>query len=401
MPDRLLSRRFLAATSTNFCLFLIVTTWSFLPLFIVKLGGDEVDVGIVMGAMGITSLGSLPVLAPLIDRYGRKNFIVFGILAAGLSNAGFLLFRDYSCLMIAVRLVQGLAFAACFNGCATIVVDAVPPERRAQGIGLFGVSGSLAAAVGPYIGEAVILNWGFTSYFVLLASFGLAGFIPALIVTDDTRDEATDRLQGFFSTAICGRHLSMMALASIFGAAFSAMQTFFPLLAQSLGLQAGIFFVCYGSCLVGVRVLLGQLADRLNRERLIFSCLVVSGITLVVTSQITRLYETVLIGMLFGITQGLSYPAMMARMVDRAGERNRAIVVALFTGSFGVGIHLSAILWGALANWKGLSFMYFSGSTGMFTAAGLSAFFFLALRKNRPTQDGWSASPRPRSPGVH
>ncbi|MBM3298999.1 MAG: MFS transporter, partial [Deltaproteobacteria bacterium] len=358
MPNRLFSSRFAAVTGTNFCLFLIVTTWCFLPLFIVELGGNEVDAGIVMGAMGITSLGSLPILAPLIDRYGRKIFIAFGILAAGLSNAGFLFFSDYSALMIAVRLVQGLAFAACFNGCATAVVDALPPERRVQGIGLFGISGSLATAVGPYIGETVILNWGYNAYFSLLVGFGLVGFVPAMIVKDAPRQINAARLQGFFTTALSGGHLSMMVIAAIFGAAFSAMQTFFPLLAKSLGLQAGIFFVCYGSCLVGVRLFLGRLADEMNRERLIFFCLIVFGIALAITSQITQLYQTVIIGMLFGITQGLSYPAMMARMVDRASEHNRAIVVALFTGSFGVGIHLSAVLWGTLANWKGLPFMF-------------------------------------------
>ena len=129
----LLNAQFLLICTTNLSLFLVLSTWSFLPLFIVEIGGDSADAGLIMGSMGLTSLGSLPFIAPLIDRYGRKGFIVGGALLVGISNAGFLFFSTYSPLMVVVRLIQGVGFAACFNGCATAVVDLVPPEQRDQG----------------------------------------------------------------------------------------------------------------------------------------------------------------------------------------------------------------------------------------------------------------------------
>lgn len=383
MPNVLLSGRFVAVTATNFCLFLIVTTWSFLPVFIVEIGGNKTDAGLVMGSMGITSLGSLPFLAPLIDRYGRKLFIIGGILGVGISNGGFLLFDEYSALMILIRLFQGIGFAACFNGCATAVVDLIPPDRRAQGIGLFGISGSLAMAVGPFVGEEVLLNWGFDSYFILLMGFGLLGFLTGLIVKESKARTSMKIVRGFFSTALHGRHLPMMFMAAVFGSGFSAMLTFFPLYAKTIGIRSGIFFVCYGISLVVVRVLLGHLADSLNRERLIGACLVGFGVTLAATAWTTLLVETAFLGVIFGMTQGLSYPAMMARMVDRSSEDNRAVVVALFTGSFGVGIHVSSLIWGAVANLKGLSFMFLFGALAIFSCALVSGAARLVLRARR------------------
>lgn len=383
MPSVFLSGRLLAVTTTNFCLFLIITAWSFLPLFIVDLGGNKLDVGIVIGSLGITSLGSLPFLAPLLDRYGRKIFITGGVLVAGLSNAAFPLFHEYSALLIPIRLIQGLAFAACFNGCATAVVDLVPKDKRAQGIGLFGISGSLATAVGPYLAEVFILRWGFTAYFALLIGFGTAGFLVALTVTDSHLRPERDRLQGFFRTAIHDRHIPMMAIASLFGAGFSAMYTFFPLLAKELGIRAGIFFTSYGLCLVGVRICLGHLADRSNRERLIFFCLLGFAIMMFATSQIMSLLQSAMVGLLFGVSQGLSYPAMMARMVDRSTDYNRAVVVALFTGSFGAGIHISAFIWGSIAGSMGLSFMFLSGGLALFASALISALVFHRTRPRR------------------
>jgi len=187
MKSLVFNAQFQLVSATNLCLFLIMATWTFLPLFIVKIGGNVADVGIVMGSLGVTSLGSIPLLTPLMDKYGRKIFIIAGIFLAGISNLGFLLFPVYSPLMILVRLLQGVAFAACFNGCSTAVVDLIPPEHRAQGIGIFGVSGSLAVAIGPYTGEIVLHAWGFSAYFLLLTGFGLLGFVLALMVKEPRR----------------------------------------------------------------------------------------------------------------------------------------------------------------------------------------------------------------------
>lgn len=372
MPSIIFESRFLLVAATNFCLFLIVSGLSFLPVVIVELGGSKVDVGLVMGSLGLTSLGSLPFLAPLIDRWGRKMFIVGGVLLMGLTNAGFLFFDQYSHFMIGVRLLQGLAFAACFNGCATAIVDLIPPDKRAQGIGLFGVSGSIAVSLGPYICETFLVNWGHNAYFCVLMAFGLVGFFTALMVTEPIRrsgQQKSDR--GFFSTAAQDGHLSMMMMAVIFGSAFAAIMTFFPLYATNLGLRGGVFFVAYGLNLIAVRVLLGNVVDSFDREKVIFWCLLGFGFLLALTSQVGSVVQTFFLGSLFGIVQGISYPAMMARMVDRSTKQNRAVVVALFTGSFGVGINVSVLGWGLIANEKGLSFMFLLGGIIMFAAAAV------------------------------
>ncbi len=373
MANLLCNTQFLLIAATNLCMFLVVSTWSFLPIVIVELGGNSIDVGLVMGSIGVTSLAALPFIAPLIDSWGRKTFIVGGILVIGLTNALFMLFETYSPLMILIRLLQGAAFAACFNGCATAVVDIVPPDRRAQGIGLFGISGSLAVAVGPYLGELFLINWGRTAYFSLLIAFGLTGFFTALLMRSTEKRTSQKKIQGFFLTALNDGHIGPMLMAAVFGSGFAAMNTFFPLLAKSLGIQAGLFFVFYGISLLSVRIFTGQLVDRVNRDRLILACLIGFGVLLVSTSQLAFRYEVMFLGSFFGILQGLSYPSMMARMVDRAGDHNRAVVVSLFTGSFGVGLNVSVLAWGVIADSNGLQFMFLMGGLVVF------AYAFIAL----------------------
>jgi predicted MFS family arabinose efflux permease len=227
-------------------------------------------------------------------------------------------------------------------------------------------------AVGPYVGETFILKWGFDSYFALLMGFGLVGLLPALTVSESQVAGAREKVQGFFATAVNDGHVPMMVIAAVFGGGFSAMLNFFPLYAKEIGIRSGLFFMSYGISLVVVRIFLGRLADSLNRDRLIFACLVGFGITMAATARVSLSAETSLLGILFGVTQALSYPAMMARMIDRSREHNRAVVVSLFTGSFGIGIHLSSFLWGAIANQRGLPFMFTFGSVAILGCALIS-----------------------------
>ena len=372
MSEIFFSAPFLFICVTNFCLFLVVSTWCFLPLFVIDLGGTTAEAGLVIGSLGITSLGSLPFIAPLIDKYGRKLFILTGVIVVGLSNACFLLFEVYSELMILVRLLQGLAFAACFNGCATSVVDLLPKNFRGRGIGLYGISGSLAVAIGPFFAEQVLLNHGFEAYFCLLVAFGMVGAFFALFIKDSPRGALKSRdLPGFFPTAFSGGHIGMMTIAAIFGSGFATMNTFFPLQAKNLHLQAGLFFSSYGASLILIRLFLGSLIDRIDRDKLIFACLFAFGVLLILTSQITALVQTIFLGSFFGICQGLSYPAMMAKMVDKSDESNRGVVVALFTGSFGVGLNVSVLAWGMVGDMKGLPFMFALCGVVMFLCSGL------------------------------
>ncbi len=383
MLELVTNTRFLVLAASNFFLFLVVSAWSFLSIFLSEFGANTGDIGVLMASAGITSLGALPFIAPLIDRYGRKGFMVIGIFVVGVSNLGFMLFQHYSPWMLLIRLIQGLAFAACFNACSTALVDLLPFNKRVQGIGLYGISGSLAVAVGPYLGETVIIHFGFNAYFALLSVFGIIGACLGLAFKEPfiCIRSRVPKVR-FFRTVIQGKHVAMMSLVAVFGSGFAAMNTFFPLFAKSLGIRAGIFFTSYGATLIIVRLVLGTVVDRMNRDRLILVCLLGFGALLVATAQIQSMVQTIYLGILFGATQGLSYPAMMARMVDKSSDANRAIVVSLFTGSFGVGINLSVLLWGFIGEINGLPFMFAFGGSLMFVTALICVIAFFMHKES-------------------
>lgn len=51
-----------------------------LPLFIKQMGGDEAQVGLSMGAFMLSAVIFRPIVGELLDRFGRRPFIVWGLL---------------------------------------------------------------------------------------------------------------------------------------------------------------------------------------------------------------------------------------------------------------------------------------------------------------------------------
>ena len=140
----------------NFFFFSNFSSFFLLPLYIKQLGGTEADIGFIMCSFGITSLGAIPFVTYLIDRYGRKPFMLFGALLMLVSSLLFLALSDLSKLIYLFRMLQGIGFAFFFTSAATSAADIVPISRRAQGLGIFGAFTILSYAIGPTLGEFIL-----------------------------------------------------------------------------------------------------------------------------------------------------------------------------------------------------------------------------------------------------
>ncbi len=91
----------------------------------------------------------------LADRFGHRRIFLLGI--AGFSAASLLCAVAPSLpLLIAFRVVQGVAAAMIAPASLAIVLDSFPVERRSAGVGLWGAAAAAAAAVGPTLGGALV-----------------------------------------------------------------------------------------------------------------------------------------------------------------------------------------------------------------------------------------------------
>src|SRR5574341_258603 len=124
--DKTQTKNFTLVVIANFFLFCNFSSFFLLPLFIKKLGGDEANVGFIMGSFGITSLGSIPFVAFLIDKYGRRRFMLLGALIMCFSSLSYLLITRLSPLFYLFRIFQGVGFAFFFTSAGTAASDFIP-----------------------------------------------------------------------------------------------------------------------------------------------------------------------------------------------------------------------------------------------------------------------------------
>src|SRR5262245_16583882 len=165
-PDSERAARFARVTAANFFFFLTFASFFLLPLHVRALGGSERTIGLVMGTTGLSGLASVVAVGVLLDRFGRRVFLLGGFATMAVASAAYLLVDRIWATLFVLRGVQGLAFAAGFNAASTLAAEFAPPGRRAAALGIFGVSTLATHALAPALGEQLVHWRGFSALFV-------------------------------------------------------------------------------------------------------------------------------------------------------------------------------------------------------------------------------------------
>ncbi|HEV7769580.1 MAG TPA: MFS transporter [Solirubrobacterales bacterium] len=118
-------------------------------------GADRSALSWVLDGYFVVIAALLVPAGGLADRFGHKRIFLLGM--AGFTVASLLCAVAPSLeLLIAFRILQGVAAAMIAPSSLAIVLDSFPVERRSAGVGLWGAAAAAAAAVGPTLGGALV-----------------------------------------------------------------------------------------------------------------------------------------------------------------------------------------------------------------------------------------------------
>jgi MFS family permease len=246
--------------------------------------------------------------------------------------------------LYAIRIIQGIGFALVFNAASAATADLTEHGRMGQAIGLLGTASLIANAIAPALAENVAHSYGWKPVFWAAAAMSLVSLGVSLQVREVSRSFTASAPQGPRSGA---KRVTYAALLN--GAAFGTLFTFTQPHALDLGaVHVSGFFVGYTVAAVAVRVLLGNAADRLGRERVArwsfaYYGAVVCSISLLVPGYLE------LFGFAFGIAHGLLYPSLVALAAERSDPARRGAMLTLFNGAFNFGGGLTLLGGGLVA----------------------------------------------------
>ena len=175
--ERLWTKNYIMLTITALLLFsgfyLLMPT---LPMFVKQLGGSESQVGFIIGVFTISAVIIRPIVGGLMDRYGRRVFIISGLLFFAIT----MYFYDWVTgviFLVVLRVLHGISWAIATTSIGTAVTDVIPQSRRGEGMGWYGLAMTLGMALGPILGLWVAKSFSFHYLFLLCTALALIAFI--------------------------------------------------------------------------------------------------------------------------------------------------------------------------------------------------------------------------------
>ncbi|HEY8473325.1 MAG TPA: MFS transporter [Natronosporangium sp.] len=321
---------------------------SVVPLYAASAGAGDAGAGLTTGVLMVTTVAAELATPRLMARFGFRLAIGAGLLLLGVPVLA-LIGSAHLAVILAVCAVRGLGFGVVVVVGSALVATTVPPERRGEGLGLYGVVMGLPTVLVLPLGVFLVEQIGYDPVFVIAAVAALAGLVvvPGL---PGRRPEPAAAPVGVVAAIRDGRLLRPSLVFSACALAAGVVVTFLPLAVTgaTAGLAA-LALLVQAVTSTFTRWWAGRYGDRRGPARLLIPSLLaaVAGVLLLV---FTGHPVAVLAGMvLFGAGFGASQNASLALMFDRVASAGYGAVSALWNLAYDGAMAVGAAGYGVLA----------------------------------------------------
>lgn len=384
--EKLWTPSFISVTLVNFLIcantFMLMAT---LPMFVQHLDGSRLLAGIIGGLLTLTAFITRPYFGGLLDKKGRKLILLVGIVLLLAVTA---LYQTTASIVIIfiLRIIQGLGWSAASTSTSTIAADLVPAARRSEGMGYFGVSSSLAMAIGPALGLYLVEQFSYLSLYIVATLFVALSLI--ISISSTYLSQATDMKQPNTnirkSNLIEKTAIEPSVLIFLISTTYAGIVTFIPSYAAYRGIEGiGNFFIVYAFALLVTRTFSGKAADRIGATKVVVPGMVLLILALVLLIEAHSLTLFLVAAVLYGLGFGSIQPVLNALVITLAPAERRGSANATFLAGLDMGVALGAIGWGAVAQQLGFIYVY-ALSAALIGFALL--YYYTIIQKNCKTQ---------------
>ncbi len=334
-----------------------------LPLYLSEeFGSGKHTIGVVLSGYTIMALLARIFSGYIVDTYNRKTVL---LLSYGLFATFFLgyLIGGSLILFAIIRTLHGAPFGTVTVSNSTVAIDVLPAERRAEGIGYYGLSNNLATAISPTVGIYIYEVWGnFQAIFLLSFLMATAGFlisttvkhtppskIAAGLVPPKNSPISLDR---FF--LVKGWSVGLMLAMLSFS--YGVLSTYIAIYAkEELGMTQGAaaFFL-----ILSVSLMVSRLtgSKSLRTGRVVHNATV--GMTISVFSYLAfaaihNYWGFFGCAIILGLGNGHMFPAVQTMFVNLAPNNRRGTANSSMLTSWDVGVGAGVVIGGIASELSG------------------------------------------------
>jgi MFS family permease len=152
VSDRLFSPRFFIMFGFSFTVF--VSVFQLLPTApyrVLALGGSTAVAGLFHGFLTFASAASAPFAGAISDRIGHRRVLIGVSLLLAMFTGSYSIISSYQ-VMLAVVVAHGLIWSALLSASGAYMTATIPPSRRGEGLGYWGLASVLAIGAAPALG---------------------------------------------------------------------------------------------------------------------------------------------------------------------------------------------------------------------------------------------------------
>jgi len=334
---------FLSQLALSFTVCLLVPT---LPIYLAGLGSREERIGVLIGALSVSSVILRPAVGKALMKVPERKFLLAGALIYAVTSVSYIVAAPFWPFFI-VRILQGVGAAFFYTASVIMVINISPEAHRAESISYFYTAYNFAFAIAPAAGMYIINLMSFPSLFLLCTALSLLSLIFALrLPKKSSQPPGSESARNGLFLDLKTLHPAVMSFAA--NILWGAVAAFFPLYAVSQGVaNPGFFFGACALTLIVGRMLGGRILDRYSRERVILPCLIafIASMTLLAFSKTLPLF--ILVAVIYGTGIAFCFPTIVVYTVERAGAA-RGPAMGTFTAAGDLGAGLGAVIMGVV-----------------------------------------------------
>lgn len=343
-----------------------------LSTYVLSLGASDFDLALIFAAFAIVQLFTTVPFGLFSDRYGRRRFMMGGMI---LLAASFLYypFAKSVLALVACRAVQGLAASATWSSALALVADTYPGSDKGEKLGVANGAVGLGSIAGPVVG-GVLGGINFGLPFFIVGSVAFAAFFYMLIRLRLARKETVEAsipYREMLGGAIRIRNVLIVVfinsmIAIFFGFIEPLMPPYlrgrFNMSSAEIGLFFGVAFLTFAV----FQPIVGRMSDRYGRKVFIVGGLVALCILSLLIPYASSVPLLFLILGITGIFWALAFTPLMPLAVESLRSKNMesfGTASGLFNIAYTMGYSVGPMLGVFITSYFGFEsiFWVFSG----------------------------------------
>ena len=373
------------------------------PLFLMARGFSSSQVGMVVGVYTFCCIFMRALAGRLVDSLGRRIIALIGVVIFALPLLGFSLWSALW-LITLCRGMQGFGVSTVTLCTSTMAADILPRARFAEGIGYFGLFKTMATAIGPAVGVALIQDGSSNLLFAVVAVVLAVSFVFIWRMNYEKTGTHPMEEPAAGAGAPAQAHRSFIwnfleytampsaLLCFILNFGVAAVVNFAVPFAENMDLSlAGLFFTIEAATMFISRFLAGRVGESWGYYRTLFVGVLVVGASFLLLGLVQNTALFLFTGALYGVGCGFVWPMFNVLCLVRAPAHNRGRALTTYNLSSDAGVGVGALLCGVIIDHFGYRAIFF----GSAAVAGLVLLLAWRWHRTLPSMYGESETTAP------